>query len=142
MQKVSLVIVALLFSVISFNIENVPQSLLNNQNPLSKVMISISSEEDKWNLDNPLLIWEDHEMLKKWEEIIAEKVPLQGSIDIRHPDYLLQFFYENSKENYFLWLGQENGESLIMDGKDFERVYTVKENQRNELRDLILKTTP
>ena len=102
-----------------------------------KGSISESTGFDEINTDF-FAVYEDEETVDRFEEIFEDAVKQDGIVDIAIPEYDIEAELGNeSKQQYYLWVGEANQSSTLMRVEDTNTIYLIPADDTNWLIDLL-----
>ncbi len=107
--------------------------------PIAEVNVSKSMGFGEINEDF-LFNFNDDETIKIFEKAILGAKSINSKADLTEPEYDLVVVYEGELPSHaiYLWLGDENEESIMMYLTDEETAYMTSVKATNQLRELLL----
>lgn len=107
--------------------------------PIAEVNVSKSMGFGEIN-ENLLFSFNDDETIKIFEKAILGAKSINSKADLTEPEYDLVVVYEGELPSHaiYLWLGDENEESIMMYLTDEKTAYVTSTKATNQLRALLI----
>ena len=107
--------------------------------PIAEVHISKSMGFGEMNEDL-LFNFNDDKTIEVFEKAIMGAERIADKVDLSEPEYNLAIVYEGGLPSHaiYLWLGDENEESMMMYLTNEETAYATSARATNHLRELLL----
>ncbi|QFF98448.1 hypothetical protein PB01_06190 [Psychrobacillus glaciei] len=117
-------------------LESINNSELQFEGKRTKVNIS-KSKGFSANLDF-FTVLEDEENFETVKRILSSSVKEEGIVDMAEPEYYLEVISEDeSKEGFYLWVGEKGQRSTFMKMDNTHTIYTVSEEMTNKMIELV-----
>lgn len=103
------------------------------------VNVQISKPEGSGDISSQYFqMFEDEDSLVVFQEMLKTAVKQPGIVDIANPDFELDLqFEDDSKAGYYLWVGQEEDQGILMKVEDTHTIYHFSADVAAKIRDLV-----
>lgn len=102
-----------------------------------KVGIAESTGFDRFNTDF-FIEFDDEDTLDDFEEMFEDAVKQDGIVDMADPEYAIEAELEDgSKLQYYLWVGEADQASTLMNVDDTHTIYLTSAEETNWLMALL-----
>ncbi|WP_128895421.1 hypothetical protein [Longirhabdus pacifica] len=82
--------------------------------------------------------YDQTEVLEAFQNIFSNAVKEPGIVNIADPEFYLEIiFADETKQKFYLWLGEEGEISTLMNVEDTHTIYTVPAEMTSQLREWI-----
>lgn len=116
------------------------QSNTASENVAAKIAkVSISHSKGFQELNTDFFVeFEEEVVLEMFEDLLANAVQQEGIVDMAEPEFDVEILYEDeSTQQFYLWLGEPNQTSTLMNLENTHIIYTVSANFTDDLIELL-----